>query len=211
MVNLSKLVVNLSKIAVNLFGLMVTLTKLVCSLLVGFFGLAVALFGLVCSSFHLFISYVRAILYFIFLGFPLAVARRGSGSVSCVFARNERMIQFYLVLYGLLLACNLNELSPLQNFESLFFFLLFSIGYYIVVTRLTADDNRGIVNFLALGVGLMFSWSIIARLLAVKHLYIHFHVLSFLLNFSLTQFMDSFLLWVAFLVLSFLIFVSLIV
>lgn len=88
-----------------------------------------------------------------------------------VLARNERMIQFYVVLYGLLLAAD-------YDFNSYFsYFLMFSVLYYILITRTVGDSDekkykivflghqaiklKKLTNFVALSVGFFISVPIV--------------------------------------------------
>lgn len=113
-------------------------------------------------------------------------------AVSKHIVANERMIQFYVVLYGLMLASG----GKLASSGGIIFvvFLCLSIAYYILVMRFLGLPDakkrnglksfRKIVNLNACFVSLAFSLSVIycvPPVLGVKYAVIFFHILILLL------------------------------
>lgn len=73
--------------------------------------------------------------------------------------RNEKLFQTYLIVFGLLLACNFDDPLRKELIQSFMFFITVGLLYYVMLSRFHIP--RFLLDFLALNMGFLFSCALI--------------------------------------------------
>jgi hypothetical protein len=74
--------------------------------------------------------------------------------------KKERMIQTYLVVFGLLLSYNRDAEFQQITFVNFIYFMFFSLLYYVLITRFYQIIPRIILNIFPFIIGIFFSGSL---------------------------------------------------